>query len=123
MDTATARKRLEQMRDYIDKSIAVLKAEHPAGEGTPGYPDPADAAANLSEADRALATLQAAQSQRLQVLEAMDRLAAGHYGICTECGRPVPEDRLEARPEAARCLACQSGADRLRRRTAPPPRR
>jgi len=123
VDTATARKRLEEMRDYLDRSIAVLKAEHPAAEGTPGYPDPADAAANLSEADRTLTTLQAAQSQRSQVLEAMDRLAAGHYGICTECGRPVPEGRLEARPEAARCLACQSRAGRLRRRPPWPPRR
>src|SRR5262249_9763554 len=97
VDTATARKRLEQMRDSIDRSIAVLKAEPPAAEGTAGYPDPADAAADLSEADRTLAALQAAQSQRSQVLEAMDRLAAGRYGICTECGRPVPEGRLEAR--------------------------
>ena len=123
MDTATARKRLEDMRDYIDRSIAVLKAEHPATEGAPGYPDPADTAANLSEADRTLATLQTAQSQRSQVLEAMERLAAGRYGICTECGRPVPEGRLEARPEAARCLTCQSRADRLRRRAPWPPRR
>jgi DnaK suppressor protein len=118
VDTATARQRLEQMRAYLDRSIAVLTAEHPAAEGTPGYPDPADAAADLSEADRILALLQAAQSQRSQVLEAMDRLAGGRYGICTECGRPVPEGRLEARPEAARCLACQSSADRLRRRAA-----
>jgi DnaK suppressor protein len=118
VDTATARQRLEEMRDYLDRSITALQAEHPAAEGTPGYPDPADAAANLSEADHTLALLQTAQSQRSQVLEAMNRLAGGRYGICTECGRPVPEGRLEARPEAARCLACQSTADRLRRRAA-----
>ena len=92
MDTATARKRLEEMHDDLERSIAVLKGEHAADEGTFGYPpDPADAGANLSEADRTLAILEAAQSQRSQVLAALDQVAGGNYGICTECGRPVPE--------------------------------
>jgi DnaK suppressor protein len=44
VDTATARKRLEEMRDDLDRSIAVLKGEQPADDGTAGYPaDPADA--------------------------------------------------------------------------------
>ena len=121
VDTATARKRLEEMHDDLERSIAVLKGEHAADEGTFGYPpDPADAGANLSEADRTLAILEAAQSQRSQVLAALDQVAGGNYGICTECGRPVPEGRLEARPEAARCVACQSKADRLRRWAAAP---
>ncbi len=116
MDTATTRKRLEEMRDDLDRSIAVLKGEHPADDVTSGYPaDPADAGANLSEADRTLAVLEAAQHQRSRVLDAIDRVADGKYGMCTECGRPVPEGRLEARPEAARCVACQSKADRQRR--------
>jgi DnaK suppressor protein len=116
VDTATARKRLEQMRDDLDRSIAVLQGEHPADEATSGYhADPADAGTNLSEADRTQAILEAAQLQRTQVIEALDRLAADTYGTCTQCGKPVPEGRLEARPEAARCVACQAKADRLRR--------
>jgi RNA polymerase-binding transcription factor DksA len=116
VDTATARKRLEEMRDDLDRSIAVLRGEQPADDGTSGYPaDPADAGANLSEADRTLAVLEAAQRQRSQVLDALDRLDGGSYGTCIGCDRPVPAGRLEARPEAARCVACQSKADRLRR--------
>jgi DnaK suppressor protein len=116
VDTATARKRLEEMRDDLDRSIAVLKGEQPADDGTAGYPaDPADAGANLSETDRTLAVLEAAQRQRAQVLDALDRLDGGSYGTCIGCDRPVPEGRLEARPEAARCVACQSKADRSRR--------
>jgi DnaK suppressor protein len=116
VDTATARKRLAEMRDDLDRSIRVLKGEHPADDGMVSYPpDPADAGANLSETDRTLAILEAAERQRSRVLEALDRLATGRYGDCAGCGRPVPEGRLEARPEAARCVACQSKADRLRR--------
>ncbi|MFC7647950.1 TraR/DksA family transcriptional regulator [Streptosporangium lutulentum] len=38
----------------------------------------------------------------------------GSYGLCTDCGSPVPEGRLEARPEAARCVQCQSKRERRR---------
>jgi DnaK suppressor protein len=116
MDTATALKRLEEMRDELDRTIAVLKGEQPAGDGASAYPsDQADAGTTLSESDRTQAILEAAQRQRMQVVDALDRVASDRYGICIQCGRPVPDGRLEARPEAARCVSCQAKADRLRR--------
>jgi DnaK suppressor protein len=115
VDTATARKRLDEIRHGLDRSIAVLRGEHPE-EATSGYPlDPADAGSNLTEVDRISAILDAAQRQRTEVLDALDRLEHGSYGMCVGCGRPVPEGRLEARPEAARCVSCQSKLDRQRR--------
>lgn len=115
VDTATARKRLDEIREGLDRSIAVLQGESPE-ESTSGYPlDPADAGSNLTEADRITAILDAAQRQRTEVLDALDRLEHGRYGTCVDCGRPVPEGRLEARPEAARCVGCQSKLDRQRR--------
>jgi DnaK suppressor protein len=116
VDTATARKRLEGIRDDLDKSIAVLAGENQAGEAAAsGYPqDPADAGANLSEADRNEAVLDAARRQRGAVLDALGRIEHGSYGTCVDCGDHVPEGRLEARPEAARCVRCQSKLDRLR---------
>ena len=32
--------------------------------------------------------------------------------VCADCGKPIPEGRLDARPEAARCVGCQSKWDR-----------
>jgi RNA polymerase-binding transcription factor DksA len=100
----------------LDRSIAVLKGESPEpGEGQ-AYPlDPADAGANLSETDRTEAVLQSAQGHRRKVTAALRRMDQGTYGLCDDCGKPVPEGRLEARPEAARCVACQAKHDRLRR--------
>lgn len=115
MNTAAARKRLEGMRDDLDRSIAVLQGEHPVDGWPANQADPADAGSNLSEADRTMAILEAAQRQRTQVLDALGRIEGGSYGVCTECGHPVPEGRLDARPEAARCVTCQAKADRLRR--------
>ena len=113
MDTATARKRLEEMCGELDKSMLVLRGEQPsgrAGSDSPG--DPADAGTTLSEADRTEAILAAAQSQRRLVTDALVRIERGVYGVCADCGSAIPEGRLDARPEAARCVGCQSKWDR-----------
>ena len=114
MDVIAARRRLEEIRSELDRSITVLKGN---GEQESGdYPqDPADAGANLSEADRSEAVLAVARRQRSDVLAALHRIDLGTYGTCVDCGVPVPEGRLEAKPEAARCVACQGKLDRRRR--------
>lgn len=115
MDTATARKRLEEMRGELDKSITVLQEEQPAERAGADSPqDPADAGTNLSENDRTQAVLTAAKVQRRAVLDALDRISRGTYGTCADCGSPIPEGRLDARPEASRCVKCQSRRDRGR---------
>ena len=115
MDTDTANKRLEEMRGELDKSIAVLQGEQPAERiGSDSPQDPADAGTNLSENDRTQAVLEAAKTQLRAVLDALDRIEHGTYGACADCGSPIPEGRLDARPEAARCVKCQSRRDRGR---------
>jgi DnaK suppressor protein len=116
MDTTTARKRLEEICTELERSISVLKGEHEEDERAKDYPqDPADAGANLSESERSRAILAAARAQRSQVLDALRRIDLGTYGTCVDCGAGVPEGRLEAKPEAARCVKCQGKWDRLRR--------
>jgi RNA polymerase-binding transcription factor DksA len=38
---------------------------------------------------------------------ALQRLAAGAYGKCIDCGTQIPRARLEAYPTAKRCQPCQ----------------
>ena len=115
MDVMTARQRLEEIRTELDRSITVLNGTgQPHGPGD--YPqDPADAGANLSETERSDAVLAVARRQRSDVLDALHRIDLGTYGTCVDCGGLVPEGRLEAKPEAARCVACQARLDRRRR--------
>jgi RNA polymerase-binding transcription factor DksA len=116
MDVMAARQRLEEICHELDTSIRVLNGtgEHSRWPGD--YPqDPADAGANLSESERFEAVLAAARRQRSDVLAALQRIDLGIYGTCVDCGRLVPEGRLEAKPEAARCVSCQGKLDRLRR--------
>ena len=43
---------------------------------------------------------------------ALRRIEEGTYGICTNCGKPIPEERLEARPWATLCIDCQRDQER-----------
>ncbi len=115
MDTTTARKRLEETRDELDRSIMVLQGDRPAEQPAEVTPDPADAGSNLSETERVEAVISVAKQQLAEVLDALQRIDGGSYGTCADCGKPVPEGRLDAKPEAARCVACQGKRDRQRR--------
>jgi len=116
LNVTAARQRLEEVRDELDRSVAVLNGAHQLHPLVSDYPqDPADAGTNLAESDRAEAILAAAKARRALVLDALRRLDEGNYGLCVDCGRPVPDGRLEAKPEAARCVTCQGKRDRLRR--------
>ncbi|MDR2322861.1 TraR/DksA family transcriptional regulator [Microbacterium sp. NPDC089698] len=65
-----------------------------------------------SEWSRLSALAEDAAAQLQQVDDALARLEAGGYGVCTSCGRPIPLARLEVRPFAEHCVAC---AERLGR--------
>jgi DnaK suppressor protein len=109
VETTVARKRLEEMRDDLDRSISILQGERPGALEGSGYPqDPADAGSALSEADRTEAVLLSARGQRDGVLAALARVEDGSYGRCVDCGHQIPAGRLDARPDAARCVGCQS---------------
>ncbi|MDP2008170.1 MAG: TraR/DksA C4-type zinc finger protein [Rubrivivax sp.] len=39
---------------------------------------------------------------------AMQRLQEADYGLCTDCGKRIPFERLLVEPQALRCVACES---------------
>ena len=49
--------------------------------------------------------------QRLADIDAaLARRAAGTYGICETCGRPIGAERLAARPAARTCITCAAAS-------------
>jgi phage/conjugal plasmid C-4 type zinc finger TraR family protein len=51
---------------------------------------------------------QVLEQDREQAERARDRKAHGAYGICEDCGKPIGDERLEALPDATRCITCQA---------------
>ncbi|MDP1567246.1 MAG: TraR/DksA family transcriptional regulator [Polaromonas sp.] len=52
------------------------------------------------------------ETAELTVIDAaLVRIEAGTYGLCTDCGVTIPAARLQASPEAWRCISCQEKAE------------
>src|SRR6201999_4033109 len=113
MEISVARKRLEEMRADLDRTVSVLAGEHHLVRG--GGAEAGDAGANLTDADRNAASMQAATAQRAEVLAALARIDDGSYGQCVDFSGPVPEAPPEPPPATARCVPCQAKRDRRRR--------
>jgi DnaK suppressor protein len=41
---------------------------------------------------------------------AIARMQDGTYGTCENCGKPIGDERLDARPVARLCLDCKKNA-------------
>jgi DnaK suppressor protein len=116
VESAVARARLEELLAELDASAAVVQA---GGGGETGElssfdQHPADSGTNLVDADREEASQEIVRAQRERVRDALARLDAGSYGKCIDCGRQQPDERLEVRPEAERCVDCQQRAEAVR---------
>ncbi len=59
-----------------------------------------ETALDVAEVSRDAAELQ-------DVEAAIERIDTDAYGSCIACGNAIPLARLEAKPMAARCIACQ----------------
>lgn len=80
--------------------------------------DLADVSDRASEAfedelDMGLMAIEAAQLEDIDA--AIKRIDDGSYGLCADCGRPVPRKRLEVLPFARRCLACEGVSEKRSR--------
>ncbi|HEX5049898.1 MAG TPA: TraR/DksA family transcriptional regulator [Gammaproteobacteria bacterium] len=99
------------MRADIARELRKYRAERDESTGD-NVPDSGElSAADLLAAVR-LAEVDRDFSELLEVETALQRLAAGTYGVCVDCRDAVELRRLEKVPHAARCRACQTAAER-----------
>jgi len=64
---------------------------------------------NATEVDQYTQNLSVENSleKKLQaVLDALDKIDAGTYGVCEKCHQEIPPERLTANPSARVCLHC-----------------
>jgi DnaK suppressor protein len=51
-----------------------------------------------------------ARDQLREINAALSRLDSGSYGICEQCGKQIPAERLAARPATTTCVECAGRA-------------
>lgn len=105
---------LRQAREEAARRVEDLRSELAAiGEATEAGPDDEhDAEGPTVGYERARVTGLLEQAERaLQDAErATARVDAGTYGVCTDCGAPIAQERLAALPATQRCGACAQRA-------------
>jgi DnaK suppressor protein len=101
-------------RDTLERITSLSIAYHDAAQLAPSGV-PAARGARSRQARR-LARQAVAERQMLAEIEAaLERITAGQYGWCEQCGRMIATTRLAAHPHVRYCGACNRdrSADRL----------
>jgi DnaK suppressor protein len=103
--------RLEAERDAAQAQIAALTREFDqvvdASRQSNADDEHDPEGATIAFERQQVASLLTAARRRLADVEAaLERRAAGGYGVCQTCGRPIAPERLAARPAARTCITC-----------------
>ena len=103
---------LRRLADLTDDFDAVVAASRDTNADDEHDPEGATIAFERSQVQ---ALVRQAREHLAEIDAALERVDAGTYGTCENCGRPIGEGRLEARPVARTCISCAGKPrDRLR---------
>lgn len=106
--------RIEANREHLRRLAGALDRKlGPAAER--GVPFDSMDDGERAELLSGRALLEVLAENRAQIEHALERLDAGLYGRCEDCGDRIDEERLAFRPESTRCLDCQRGREGHRR--------
>ncbi len=108
-DDALARRAedLQSLRQAEQEIAFTGDQREETGEASTVGQHPADVADFTVQRELQQTTQQLLEREAAQIEAAMRARDKGTYGTCQECGRPIPAERLEARPEATTCVDCQ----------------
>lgn len=119
IDLARAKSRLEAKRDELRAQIVSLTEAHPQPadpvEASEGPQDFEEVAVDFNETQDEQSILVNEQSLLTLVEQALQRIDQGTYGLCTNCGKPIGEKRLEAIPWAAHDIVCEEQLEQRNR--------
>lgn len=74
---------------------------------------PADIGDELFERSKDLALRDNAHVILENIEKAFEKLADGTYGYCEDCGKRIPDERLDVIPWANKCIHCQEKSEEI----------
>lgn len=100
--------RLQTEINESERSLAGLMRDSGDGAGD----DQADTGTKNITREHELALTANAREMLTQTEHALERLEAGTYGLCENCGRPIGKARMQAFPRATLCVECKQKQER-----------
>lgn len=106
------REDLLQRRDLLAGDVGHLADEISSSAASHMPSELADAGQDAAGHDLSVSRMASEENEIYQIDEALQKIKAGEYGDCEECGEPINPERLEALPHARFCIACQQAFER-----------
>lgn len=97
---------LKEREEIVGEVRQIFESSKEMGQD--GIQDIGDEAANIYNKQILLSLTESERVRLQEVDEALDRIEAGTYGTCEECGEAIGLKRLEVRPVAKYCVPCLS---------------
>jgi RNA polymerase-binding protein DksA len=95
----------KQYRDLEEGNLHASQSEF-SGE-MPFEEEYAASGTTTFERERDLSLSENVKDILKRVIEAIERIDDGSFGICEICNLPIPEERLQALPYANLCISCK----------------
>ncbi len=92
----------EKERETLEKTL-----KEASGELSSYSIHLADLGSDASERDKEIDILETEERILDRIERALRKIEEGSYGICEDCGKEIPPERLEAIPYALKCRECQ----------------
>ncbi len=96
----------EQIQDY-ERDLEEARLTESSSDRSPD-PGNAEASSMKLEYAKELSIEQNTLDLLSKVDRALDRVAAGTYGVCESCGNAIPVERLDVLPYSTICVECAS---------------
>ncbi|ADG74501.1 transcriptional regulator, TraR/DksA family [Cellulomonas flavigena DSM 20109] len=107
-ELAADRERLAAELAAADAELSDLLRNSGDGAGD----DQADSGSSALEREHELTLVNNTRDLLDQTVHALDRLAAGTFGVCESCGQAIGKARLQAFPRAMLCVTCKQREER-----------
>ncbi len=112
----TRASRLAEYRARLDAALAALDSgDEISAEDRRTVELDQQSVGRLSRMDalqrQAMAAAQSRRrsAERQRIRAALDRIDAGEFGYCEDCGEEIAPKRLDLDPTVTRCISCASG--------------
>ena len=107
------RERLEKKKPELTARLESITANLRRGLET----DSKERAKQLDDSQVIDALGNEAREELEKISQALRRMDAGKYGLCTSCGSAINSKRIEAYPYASECIDCATMDEEIRART------
>ena len=106
------RDRLENKRSELTNRLERITANLRRGLET----DSKERAKQLEDSEVVDALGNEAREELKKISVALRRIDAGKYGLCSNCGSAIGDQRIEAYPYAGECIECATMEEEIRAR-------